>query len=637
MFSLLTSRHNQLKTHTMPRENGDLFDRASLRALRPENELGYVDLLEIQSATEDPDAPMPDFQEEQDTSLMLYEGTTPKPIKFEDPHEEFPWTTTVDTMISLIESDSDSEQPKDGEAQFEEKGTVVKQEPDDTPFPWVNVPEAYISLLDDDEEQTQEPMDLANTEDRIVESLDSDDDIEIVQDDGTTVPIKMEAEEVEYLWTEMDDGVIDLPDSEEEPAVASKIQLGESILGRPNARARPNPEQLAKIQQAQRLYAESLSRKPMNPRSQGNFGGRDSRPENDDDGNAWMTSRYKPEDTAEYFLESKRVYIAKKKASTNTVQDDFNFAKAQKVEAARKKRLHIEYLNALGPADEDGDDDTDLADESDDGLFLHSSSPQRSKRTRAGGDARSPKKRKENGPHQQTRTDLDKDLEWNMMAGIEGFLADRKEKLGAKASKNPGKGKQNDKKKASSKGKTATPSYLKESKKRPNQAGYLNNSGSLMTSDVLRDANANSSTNPQPLSSETNKIRALAAMVAGLPQHDIRRQEKNSIKKATVTLGHSKVTANGKGDWAYKGMKSSLRHHQVQGAAFMKERETGIHEPYGGILADGMGLGKTVQIITLMISNPPTRAEKYKSTLIVCTPSLLTQCKSMPVQPNVYC
>ena len=38
-----------------------------------------------------------------------------------------------------------------------------------------------------------------------------------------------------------------------------------------------------------------------------------------------------------------------------------------------------------------------------------------------------------------------------------------------------------------------------------------------------------------------------------------------------------------------------------------------------------MGLGKTVMSVALCIANPPTRQEKYKTTLVVCTPALLKQ------------
>ncbi|KAI0200039.1 P-loop containing nucleoside triphosphate hydrolase protein [Astrocystis sublimbata] len=92
-----------------------------------------------------------------------------------------------------------------------------------------------------------------------------------------------------------------------------------------------------------------------------------------------------------------------------------------------------------------------------------------------------------------------------------------------------------------------------------------------------------------------------------------------------------------------EGMKSYLRDYQVSGAAFMlrRERMRGLKDPAkhenmatqptdrmeeprralrGGILADEMGIGKTVQAIACMVANPPGKAVRRNhqgATLIV--------------------
>ncbi|KAF2217010.1 hypothetical protein CERZMDRAFT_32249 [Cercospora zeae-maydis SCOH1-5] len=71
-------------------------------------------------------------------------------------------------------------------------------------------------------------------------------------------------------------------------------------------------------------------------------------------------------------------------------------------------------------------------------------------------------------------------------------------------------------------------------------------------------------------------------------------------------------------------MRSTLKHYQVLGTAFMRKRETELYEPRGGILADEMGLGKTVMMLANIVNGKSSNPQQ-KCTLIVASPALCNQ------------
>ncbi|PVG00777.1 hypothetical protein CPB86DRAFT_171952 [Serendipita vermifera] len=73
------------------------------------------------------------------------------------------------------------------------------------------------------------------------------------------------------------------------------------------------------------------------------------------------------------------------------------------------------------------------------------------------------------------------------------------------------------------------------------------------------------------------------------------------------------------------GMQIQLLAHQVLGVSWMKRREEeGARHARGGILADAMGLGKTIQTIGVICANP-SNDPKCRSTLIIAPLALLEQ------------
>lgn len=57
----------------------------------------------------------------------------------------------------------------------------------------------------------------------------------------------------------------------------------------------------------------------------------------------------------------------------------------------------------------------------------------------------------------------------------------------------------------------------------------------------------------------------------------------------------------------------------------MRRREGDTNEPKGGILADQMGLGKTVMMLANVVNGKPKDKAKHRATLIVASPALVTQ------------
>jgi SNF2 family DNA or RNA helicase len=61
--------------------------------------------------------------------------------------------------------------------------------------------------------------------------------------------------------------------------------------------------------------------------------------------------------------------------------------------------------------------------------------------------------------------------------------------------------------------------------------------------------------------------------------------------------------------YAMKGMKTPLFAYQFAAVDWMVGREKSTEAPQGGILADAMGLGKTVETLACIVGNPPSEKD----------------------------
>ncbi|KAL9127399.1 MAG: hypothetical protein Q9217_003717 [Psora testacea] len=539
--------------------------------------------------------------------------------------------------------------------------------------PWVAIPEEVIELSDDEpakikQEPTNKEFDPKNMQDHIIELSDSE-----VEEPPT------KAAHLEETGKGLDNNKLVEATSAQDPEKAREVSNGERqpltrtsllqdlISGKSNPNALHHPIDRDRMREIQQVFVAQALEKPVPTGAGKIFSLPQTRPTLDNDGFEWMTNTIIPDDLnpSTEFQNLKKVYKAKRKARKNTLEDDIDFKKAQRKET---ERINILVQNAAGS---DGfSDDDDEAEESEDGLFIPESStyPGLSKRpfslnndndndddcqgligaptgkfnnkesrhdkpTTGGPPGGDPSTRRQR--ERAYKRERAKELRYNMMAGIEAILLRDQMKQEMKASKAlAAEEAQNGKyRRKKAKGPTLTTERGK--------TGRVSNVGSLMTSDVYADSNANVGKSPLPVITEKKKKEFLSSLIASVPLEDQKqaRSDKCDILRATRILGSHKVLPDGQGSWSFKGMRSSLYHHQVQGAACMKNRELGEQEPYGGILADEMGLGKTIQTIAAMLANRQTDPDLPTCTLVVCSPSLMSQWEhelEKHVDPTVF-
>ncbi|KAI0872671.1 P-loop containing nucleoside triphosphate hydrolase protein [Hypoxylon argillaceum] len=103
------------------------------------------------------------------------------------------------------------------------------------------------------------------------------------------------------------------------------------------------------------------------------------------------------------------------------------------------------------------------------------------------------------------------------------------------------------------------------------------------------------------------------------------KRHKLELEEALVILG-PKIKPEGIEDdcrnelFRVEGMNTTLRDYQVVGAAFMVRQETSRNDCRGSIIADDMGIGKTIQSIACILANPPSKRASQRgegATLIV--------------------
>ena len=647
-------------------KSSDPFDGGS-PAIEADDDSNFGDLVTTPHKNDTRDVQMIDLQREMKSGCSSSNDTNPKDIKIEETDTDFLWKAIQEHCIDLTDSEDNSDEenaleqyipkPRNNARNYGQVTDIqIKEEFGESEPMFAHFTQGEIIDLSDSEELSKLQAEVlyrhgVTLADGTIMLSDGEDEEEIIilNDDGSSsVTVKKENPDVEFLGANK--GVIDFSDTSNEGTTRALLRKnGKPYLRTANPRVLRTPEDVEKLRKLQQMYREKAlgkaaacgASKMFNvPNAVGVIQDKD----------AWMRGTYTPEeDTAGDFAKSKRVYKAKVKARKNTLEEDINFQRAEKEEKARLKRIELAYVRDRGSHSSDDDE----AEESDDGLFVPQY-PRKNGPTKRGAAAArdndndsengaapkgkpGPRKRRSKDTSKRTAAELKKELADNMMAGLEFELA-KTDKSESGSGKAPRKGSQankgsrpsNDAQESmgNSKGKKGG----KASRPRPTQAGYMNDSASLVTSNVYEDANANIGKASMPIMTDTRKRQAMASMISSIPVENKAKaaSEKAHILRMTTVLGSCKASTRAVG-WDLKGMTSTLHHHQVQGAGTMKEREIGENEPKGGLLADEMGFGKTVMMIATIVANPPAPGEEYRSTLIVCSPALLSQCERDPI------
>ncbi|KAI1615710.1 SNF2 family N-terminal domain-containing protein [Exophiala viscosa] len=291
-----------------------------------------------------------------------------------------------------------------------------------------------------------------------------------------------------------------------------------------------------------------------------------------------------------------------------TQADEIRFATAESAEQARlrdfeRSRIVVEEIpvatNELPPGYEDQDS-----------LFIPETPALPEKQTK-----------KRAVPKPKNRINA-QELREAMSAGIDaGYASGRKGKRKAPAS---AEDKQPRKKREPKAGAAKPGPKARRGKKGPN----LSNIRSLGSTNVIRAANENESRPDMPTFTSKAKAKALNELIASIPSAEQRSHsgERKAILEATTKFsGRGSVRSDGKGGWKLKGMKSSLYHHQLLGAAFLRDRERSDSKPHGGMVCDEMGFGKTIQMIANILDGKPAADSPNRTTLIVAPPTLVNQ------------
>ena len=318
------------------------------------------------------------------------------------------------------------------------------------------------------------------------------------------------------------------------------------------------------------------------------------------------------------FEKAKKTYLKNKKANKISIEQEVSFMQMESDYMARKRKAEADYEYDHRSSDPGEEDDNDS------GLFVAEDGPEFSEIS-SDEDSDKPKKRRRGHDNDDERPQKSRGRGKKVL-GQDYTQDDVTEIIREARRQANAKSKQNAATKAKPRSKAASNS---KAKKKGCQEAQITNLSNLFGGDVFQDHAATADLRSQPMFADaTRKDDAMKKLIASVPQESIHvsRADMRHLDAAMKEFtGQGSVHAAPDGNWAVKGMRTTLKHFQVLGCGFIRQRETQPTEPRGGILADEMGLGKTIMMICNIVNGRPSSRSRLRTTLVVASPALISQ------------
>jgi hypothetical protein len=334
------------------------------------------------------------------------------------------------------------------------------------------------------------------------------------------------------------------------------------------------------------------------------------------------------------FRKATRAYRSREKGGSGSLHGDIEWQKLVDKERSRRNRVVQDRAAAAAAAEQEVDDDPlfepmDVEDREEQEVADDKSARERPAAgpSRKGGAKPGPVIRKNSKVYRHS-----------LKVAVESFQPPKARKNAKPKADKPSSGKGNGRGKKKKDSTTAPSGKNTKGTKQKNQLviakkqkPVMSNVGSLLTGNIFQDArhlNEGEETNPLQLT-HRRRDEALTALVASLSteERSLASVDKKELDKAAQKFsGHGSVYPCTKtGEWKMKGFKSTLKHFQMLGTAWMRERECDGREPRGGLGADQMGLGKTVMMLANIMNSLVLNAKGPRTTLIVVPANLVSQ------------